>query len=78
MKARKMVSVTEAARLRRCSVCAVKALLRAGKIAGARKEGGAWAIPLDELASFYRSVDSRRKLRRFPESEAPVSGAFAG
>jgi len=46
----------------------VKAHLRAGRFPGARIEHGAWAIPLDELAAFYRSVDARYKLRRFPES----------
>lgn len=66
-KSTKRISVGEAAKLRGCSIAAVKALLRAGKFPGARKERGTWAIPMDELAVFYRSVDSRRKLRRFPE-----------
>lgn len=60
-KAEKTLSLEGAAQWRKVSLNAIVAILRAGKLPGAKKAEGRWSIPLSELKSYYRSVDARRR-----------------
>ena len=76
---KKTVSVKQAAKLRGCSLAAVRQVLIAGRLPSARKRNGRWLIDVSELRRYYDFVDQwrdRQKRVASPQSELSL-GEFA-